>query len=49
MASLPSSRSNGGSNGFDLGSGDILYSYDEEDYTNHDSSNGTHIDPTKVT
>ncbi|KAG4986875.1 hypothetical protein AAZX31_12G193300 [Glycine max] len=46
MASLPSSRSNGGSNGFDLGSGDILCSY-EEDNTNHDSSDGTHIDPAK--
>lgn len=46
MASLPSGRGSGGSKGFDFSSDDILCSY-EENNTNHDSSNGTHIDPTK--
>ncbi|RDX82017.1 hypothetical protein CR513_37239 [Mucuna pruriens] len=46
MASVPSGRDNGGSKGFDFGSDDILCSY-EEDNTNRDSSNGTHIDPAK--
>ncbi|KAJ1434550.1 UBA-like domain DUF1421 [Sesbania bispinosa] len=45
MASGPSGRGNGGSKGFDFGSDDILSSY--EDYTNQDSSNGSHIDPSK--
>ncbi|TKY48864.1 Callose synthase 12 [Spatholobus suberectus] len=46
MASAPSVRGSGGSKGFDFGSDDILCSY-EEDRTSHDSSNATHIDPTK--
>ncbi|KAL2331705.1 hypothetical protein Fmac_019286 [Flemingia macrophylla] len=44
MASVPSGHGNGGSNGFDFGSDDVLCSYEE---TNHASSNVTHIDPTK--
>ena len=43
MASGSSSRPNSGSKGFDFASDDILCSY--EDYTNQDSSNGVHSDP----
>ncbi|KAL0798347.1 hypothetical protein Bca101_053522 [Brassica carinata] len=44
MASGSSGRVNAGSKGFDFGSDDILCSYD--DFTNHDSSNGSNSDPT---
>ena len=43
MASGASGRVNPGSKGFDFGSDDILCSYD--DFTNHDSSNGSNSDP----
>ncbi len=43
MASGSSGRGNPGSKGFDFGTDDILCSY--EDYTNQESSNGSHTDP----